>query len=84
MSRSDKCCWCGQTGHNSKDCKTPRNIDTGAWFVKSADGTLSEAHPGSTPGLRILAKSAPYLGLGAITSIKSERAIKEHGEIGGE
>ena len=84
MSRSDKCCWCGMAGHNSKDCKMPRSTGTAAWFVKSADGTLSEARPGSTPGLRILAKSASYLGLGAITLIKSERAIKEHGEIGGE
>lgn len=82
---NDKVCTLCGRNHSASNCPHTRGTtSTGAWFVKSADGTLKEARPGSTPGLRILAKSAPYLGLGAITSIKSERAIKEHWEIGGE
>lgn len=82
---NDKVCTLCGRNHTASNCPHTCGItSTSAWFVKSADGTLSEARPGSTPGLRILAKSAPYLGLGAITSIKSERAIKEHEEIGGE
>ena len=55
-----------------------------AWFVKSADGTLSEAKPGLTPGLTILAKSAPWLGLGEIAPSSGARATEANGGIGDE
>ena len=77
------CTLCGRN-HSASNCPHTRNIGTAAKFVRCSDGALKEARPGFTPGLRILAKSAPYLGLGAITSIKSGRAIVDRGEIGGE
>ena len=84
MSRSDECCWCGMAGHNSKDCKQPRNIGTAAKFARSSNGDLIEVRPGFTPGLRILAKSAPWLGLGEIAPSSGARATGVNGGIGDE
>lgn len=77
------CTLCGRN-HSASNCPHTKNIGTVARFVRCSSGVLKEARPGFTPGLTVLRRSAPYLGLGEITSIKSERAIKEHGEIGGE
>lgn len=78
------CTLCGRTGHRAASCPATGRIGTGAWFVKSADGMLSEARPGLTPGLTILAKSAPYLGLGLITSTSSTKATEVNGVTGDE
>ena len=78
------CTLCGRN-HTASNCPHTRGItSTAAWFVKSADGTLSEARPGSTPGLRILAKSAPWLGLGEIAPSSGARATGVNGGIGDE
>ena len=78
------CTLCGRN-HTASNCPHTRGItSTAAWFVKSADGTLSEVRPGFTPGLRILAKSAPWLGLGEIAPSSGARATGVNGGIGDE
>lgn len=77
------CTLCGRN-HSASNCPHTRNIGTDAKFVRCSDGGLKEARPGFTPGLSVLRKSAPWLGLGDIAPSSGQRATVESGGIGGE
>lgn len=77
------CTLCGRN-HSASNCPHTRNIVTAARFVRCSSGGLKEARPGCTPGLTILAKSAPWLGLGEIAQSSGARATEAAGGIGDE
>jgi len=77
------CTLCGRN-HSASNCPHTRNIGTAAKFARSSNGDLIEVRPGFTPGLRILAKSAPWLGLGEIAPSSGARATGVNGGIGDE
>jgi len=77
------CTLCGRN-HTASNCPHTRSIGTAAKFARSSNGDLIEVRPGFTPGLRILAKSAPWLGLGEIAPSSGARATGVNGGIGDE
>lgn len=79
------CTLCGRTGHRAASCpQTGKNIGTAAKFVRCSSGALKEVRPGFTPGLNVLRKSAPWLGLGEIAPSSGQGATVESGVIGDE
>lgn len=77
------CTLCGRN-HSASNCPHTKNIGTVARFERCSSGVLKEARPGFTPGLRVLKKSAPWLGLGEIAPSSGQRATVESGGIGDE
>lgn len=77
------CTLCGRTGHRAASCpQTGMSIDTAARFVRCSSGVLKEARPGFTPGLTVLRKSAPFLGLGEIAPSSGQGVTVESGVTG--